>query len=89
MAQENVETAYIAPGTLWQDGTDESFNGTFRDECLSVEWFRSRTEAAAIIETWRQHYNAVRPHSSLGTLTPIEFRAKHMVTHNQIGGAVL
>jgi putative transposase len=85
--QEKVETVYIAPGKPWQNGTDESFNGRFRDECLSMEWFRSRTEAAAIIETWRQHYNAVRPHSSLGYLTPIEFRAKHMATNNQIGAA--
>jgi putative transposase len=89
VAQEGIETVYITPGKPWQNGTDESFNGKFRDECLSVEWFRSRTEAAAIIEAWRQHYNAVRPHSSLGNLTPIEFRAKHMVTHNQIGAAAL
>ncbi|MDC6167865.1 integrase core domain-containing protein, partial [Paucibacter sp. XJ19-41] len=40
-------------------------NGKFRDECLSIEWFRSRREAAVVIETWRQHYNEVRPHSSL------------------------
>jgi transposase InsO family protein len=47
----------------------------------------TRREAAAIIETWRQHYNEVRPHSSLGYLTPTEFRAKHVATNNQIGGA--
>ncbi len=87
--QEKIETVYIAPGKPWQNGTDESFNGKFRDECLSMEWFRTRAEAAAIIETWRQHYNAVRPHSSLGYLTPIEFRAKHMSNHNQIGAAAL
>ena len=87
VGQENIETVHIAPGKPWQNGTDESFNGKFRDECLSMEWFRTRSEAAAIIETWRQHYNAVRPHSSLGNLTPIEFRAKHMTTHNQIGAA--
>jgi putative transposase len=85
--QEKIETVYIAPGKPWQNGTDESFNGRFRDECLSMEWFRTRSEAAAIIETWRQHYNAVRPHSSLGYLTPIEFKAKHMTNQNQIGAA--
>jgi putative transposase len=85
--QEKIETVYIAPGKPWQNGTDESFNGKFRDECLSMEWFRTRAEAAVIIETGRQHYNAVRPHSSLGYLTPIEFRAKHMTTHNEIGAA--
>ena len=54
----------------------ESFNGKFRDECLNLEWFRSRAEAKVIIETWRRHYNEVRPHSSLGYLTPNEFVAR-------------
>ena len=60
----------IEPGKPWQNGTNESFNGKFRDECLSVEWFRSRKEALAIIEDWRHHYNEVRPRSSLNYLTP-------------------
>ena len=88
-AAAGIETTHIAPGKPWQNGTDESFNGRLRDECLSVEWFRSRREAVAIIETWRQHYNEVRPHSSLGYLTPNEFRAKHMTIQNQIGAAAL
>jgi len=71
---ERIETAHIAPIKPWQNGTDESFNGRFRDDCLSVEWFRSRREAVATIETWRKHYNQVRPHSSLGYLTPHEFK---------------
>ena len=62
------------PGKPWQNGTDESFNGKFRDECLSIEWFRSRREVAALIEAWRNHYNEVRPHSSLQYLTPAEFK---------------
>ncbi|WP_175762800.1 integrase core domain-containing protein, partial [Burkholderia anthina] len=41
----------------------------FRDECLSLEWFRTRTEAKVVIEQWRRHYNAIRPHSSLAYLT--------------------
>jgi hypothetical protein len=45
-------------------------------ECLSLEWFRSRAEAKVVIETWRQHYNAVRPHSSLGYLTPEAFASR-------------
>ena len=53
-----------------------SFNGKFRDECLNLEWLRSRAEAKVIIETWRRHYNEVRPHSSLGYLTPSEFVAR-------------
>ena len=48
----------------------------FRDECLSLEWFRSRAEAKVVIEGWRRHYNEVRPHSSLGYLTPAEFVAR-------------
>lgn len=73
LAAHNIETAYIAPGKPMQNGTNESFNGKFRDECLSMEWFRSRAEAKVIIETWRQHYNRVRPHQSLNDLTPSEF----------------
>lgn len=58
----------------WQNGTDESFNGKFRDECLSLERFRSRREAAVVFEVWRSHYNEVRPRSSLQYLPPAEFK---------------
>lgn len=68
-----IGSALNDPGKPWQNGTDESFNGRLRDECLNLEWFRSRTEARVVIEAWRQHYNLVRPHSSLGYLTPAEF----------------
>lgn len=68
-----IGSALSDPGKPWQNGTDESFNGRFRDECLNLEWFRSRREARVIIETWRQHYNQVRPHSSLDYRTPVEF----------------
>jgi putative transposase len=70
---QGIDTALIDPGKPWQNGTDESFNGKLRDECLSLEWFRSRAEAKAVIESWRRHYNEVRPHSSLGYLTPAAF----------------
>lgn len=73
---QRIETALIEPGKPWQNGVAESFNGKFRDECLSLEWFRSRAEAKIVIETWRRHYNEVRPHSSLGYLTPAAFAAK-------------
>jgi len=75
LTSESIATAYIEPGKPWQNGTDERFNGRFRDECLSVEWFRTRAEAVAMIEAWRRHYNEERPHSSLGYLTPNEFKA--------------
>lgn len=77
IAQAGIATALNDPGKPWQNGADESFNGKFRDECLSLEWFRSRKEAAVIIEAWRRHYNAVRPHSSLDYLTPHEFKQQH------------
>ena len=54
-----------------------SFNGKLRDECLSLEWFRSRREASVIIEAWRKHYNTVRPHQSPKYLTPSEFKQHH------------
>jgi len=73
---QGIETALIDPGKPWQNGATESFNGKFRDECLSLEWFRSRAEAKVVIETWRQHFNTVRPHSSLGYLTPAAFVAR-------------
>ena len=69
-----IDTALIDPGKPWQNGTDESFNGKFRDECLNAEWFRTRPEPVVVIEQWRRHYNDVRPHSSLGYRTPREFR---------------
>uniref|UniRef100_UPI0005628BE5 integrase core domain-containing protein n=1 Tax=Silanimonas lenta TaxID=265429 RepID=UPI0005628BE5 len=74
LQQAGIETALIDPGKPWQNGTAESLNGKFRDECLSMEWFRNRVEARAIIETWRRHYNEDRPHSSLGYRTPKQFK---------------
>lgn len=76
LGEAGIDTAFIDPGKPWQNGTNESFNDKFRDECLSLEWFRFRAEAVVAIEAWRRHYNEVRPHSSLGDLTPREFRTK-------------
>jgi len=70
-----IETALIDPGKPWQNGADESFNGKFRDEFLTRQWFRHRLDAKVGIEQWRRHDNEVRPHSSLGYLTPLEFKA--------------
>ena len=72
-AKESLHVALTEPGKPWQNGTNESFNGKFRDECLSAEWFRNRMEAKVVIEDWRVHYNDVRPHSSLGYQTPNQF----------------
>ena len=76
IADEGITSGLIEPGKPWQNGTCESFNGKFRDECLSLEWFRSREEARVLIGTWRRHYNEDRPHSSLGDLTPVEYAAR-------------
>lgn len=72
--KESLQVALIDPGKPWQNGTNESFIGKFRDECLSMEWFRNRLEAKIVIEDWRIHFNAVRPHSSLSYQTPNEFK---------------
>lgn len=65
---------YIDPGCPWQNAYGESFNGKLRDECLNLELFASRREAAVVVEAWRRSYNTQRPHSSLGYQTPQEFR---------------
>ena len=76
LAKADFETALIEPGKPWQNGHGESFNGKFRDECLGLEWLRNRTDAKIVIESWRRHYNEVRPHSSLGNLTPAESKRR-------------
>lgn len=63
-------TAYIAPGSPWENGYVESFNARLRDELLNGEIFYSLREAQIVIESWRRHYNAVRPHASLGYKPP-------------------
>ncbi len=65
-----AKTAYIEPGSPWENGYCESFNARFRDECLNGEIFYTLKEAQIIIEQWRRHYNTVRPHSALGYRPP-------------------
>lgn len=72
--------AIIEPGKPWRNGGTEAFNGKFHDECLGLEWFRSPAEAKIVIEIWRKHYNEVRPHFSLGYLTPNGFKAGQSTT---------
>jgi putative transposase len=81
-AEENgIEWHYIAPGKPQQNGFMESFNGKLRDECLNEHLFSSLAEARHIIKAWRIDYNTVRPHSSLGYLTPQEFAAQWRAAH--------
>ena len=66
----NTDTLFIEPGSPWENGYNESFNGKLRDELLNCEIFYTLKEAQILIEQWRQHYNTVRPHSSLGYKKP-------------------
>ena len=65
-----VQTLFIEPGSPWENGYNESFNGKLRDELLNGEVFYSFKEATIIIEGWRIHYNTQRPHSALGYKPP-------------------
>jgi len=65
-----VQTLFIEPGSPWENGYNESFNGKLRDELLNGEIFHTLKEAQILIENWRQHYNTARPHSSLGYCPP-------------------
>jgi putative transposase len=73
MTRAGLETLYIAPGAPWENGYAESFNSKVRDELLNAEEFGSVLEAKVLAKAWRQEYNHVRPHSSLGYRTPVEF----------------
>lgn len=70
LAQVGVKTAYITPGSPWENGFNERFNGSLRDELLNGEIFYTLMEARTLIEQWRCHYNEVRPHSSLNYQPP-------------------
>ncbi|MGD3745641.1 integrase core domain-containing protein, partial [Xanthomonas citri pv. citri] len=79
LAGKGVHTHFIEPGSPWQNGIAESFNGKLRTECLNREWFQNRwfqnrAHAAALVARYRRYYNEERPHSSLNYLTPVEFR---------------
>jgi putative transposase len=92
-----VQTLYITPGSPWENGYNESFNGKLRDELLNGEIFYTLKEAQILIKRWRQHYNTIRPHSSLGYRPPAPetilprpdglsytaFRSAHQGDHNR------
>ncbi len=70
LAMLAVKPLFIEPGSPWENGFIESFNGKMRDEFLAREIFYSVKEAQILIEMWRRHYNTIRPHSSLGYRPP-------------------
>ncbi len=74
--RQQVRLQFIQPGKPTQNAFVESFNGKFGEGCLDQQWFRDLPDARTIIDRWRQHYNHVRPHSSLGYVPPAD-------THNR------
>ena len=82
--KNGIRHILIEPGKPMQNGYIESFNGKFRDECLNEQWFESLSQARECIARWRQDYNEVRPHSSLGRIPPARFAQQH---RQRAGGA--
>ena len=76
LAEKQIKTIYIDPGSPWQNGFVESFHGRFRDECLNREQLWTLTEARVVIEDFRRDYNTSRPHSRLGCQSPVCFAAR-------------
>lgn len=85
LKKKHVETLYVEPGSPWENGYIESFNGKLRDEILNREVFYSVKETKVIVEDWRLEYNNHRPHSSLGYMTP----AAYAMSCNPPGSAAL
>jgi putative transposase len=75
--KHSIKHILIEPGSPTQNAYIESFNGTFRDECLDENWFESLEQARQSIATWRTDYNEIRPHSSCGRVPPATFAALH------------
>lgn len=71
---------FSRPGKPTDNAFIESFNGSFRDECLNAHWFLSLEDACSKIESWRHDYNHFRPHSSLGDIPSAQFAAQHQTT---------
>jgi transposase InsO family protein len=83
LAKLGTGTLYIEPGSPWENGYCESFNGKLRDECLNGEIFYSLKEAQIVIEKWRVEYNPRRPHSALGYRPPVPAAYGPLVAANQ------
>jgi putative transposase len=77
LSENGVACRHIDPGSPWQNGFNERFNGSLRDECLNLETFAHRDQARAVCRLFMRHYNHERPHSALGYLTPAQFAARH------------
>jgi transposase InsO family protein len=85
LAQRQVKTLYIEPGSPWQNGHVESFNGSLRDECLDREVMLSVAEARVLTEDYRRHYNEERPHGGIGYRTPAQARLEALGSSRPAG----
>ena len=83
LVQRQIRTLYIDPGCPWQNGKEERFNGTVRDECLNMHLFTSASDASVRLTAYRHHYNEERPHSALGYQTPMEFKRAWVVAQQK------
>ena len=81
LKDNRVGTHYIDPGSPWQNPFNESFNSVLRITCLNRFSFRNLTEARAVINSWLEEYNTIRPHGSLGGSTPIQFLRDWLVNN--------
>ena len=81
LRDNRIKTLYIDPGSPWQNGYIESFNARLRDECLDREQLWTLTEARVVLEDWRWKYNHLRPHRSLGYITPLKFAQQQEALH--------
>lgn len=86
LAQHQTATLYIDPGCPWQNGYEERFNGTVRDECLNLYAFHTVAEARVVCGAYLREYNDERPHSSLGYRTPAEFKREWLERQSQATG---
>ncbi|MEX2657817.1 MAG: transposase, partial [Balneolales bacterium] len=87
--ENKVTLDFSRPGKPTDNPYIESFNGSFRDECLNLHWFLSLEDAREKIETWRKDYNSFRPHSSLDGLTPNQFSENQMEAVSHMSDSLL
>jgi putative transposase len=80
--RNSVKIDFSRPGKPTDNAFVESFNGTFRTECLDTNWFQTLAEAKQMIEAWRREYNESRPHRALANRTPEEFASQIAVNRN-------
>lgn len=84
LKEKHVSVRYIDPGSPWQNGHNESFNGVFRDGCLNRWSFYSVAEARRVVDQWLEEYNTIRPHGSIDMMTPRAFAAIHRQVLKQV-----